>query len=230
MSVVRTRRLQSDFERLTELARRHPRIAIVQAIGAPPDRYQLRFEVRSVRLRGDAVEPATEHLVEIALPAGYPRMPPHCRMLTPVFHPNIAPHAICIGDHWSPGESLSSIVIRIAEMLGYQSYNVKSPLNGEAARWAEREMATLPLDRANMWLDESAAVAGAAAPVASSSSPPPPIPNAPPAPPRAAVSVASVEFACGGCGATLRAALGASPRVRCPRCRGVNDVPTRGRA
>src|SRR6516225_2889830 len=58
-----------------------------------------------------------------------------CRFLTPIFHPNIAPHAIGIGDHWSPGEPLWSIVARIGEMIAYQSYNTKSPLNGEAARW-----------------------------------------------------------------------------------------------
>ena len=46
------------------------------------------------------------HLVEIVLPASYPRLPPQCRMLTPIFHPNIAPHAICVGDHWSAGEPL----------------------------------------------------------------------------------------------------------------------------
>ena len=52
-----------------------------------------------------------------------------------LFHPNIAPHAICIGDHWSAGEPLVALGIRIGEMIAYQSYNTKSPLNGEAARW-----------------------------------------------------------------------------------------------
>ncbi len=28
---------------------------------------------------------------------------PPCRMLTPVFHPNVDPQKICIGDHWSAG-------------------------------------------------------------------------------------------------------------------------------
>jgi ubiquitin-protein ligase len=55
--------------------------------------------------------------VEITLPLHYPRTPPQCRMLTPIFHPNIAPHAICIGDHWSAGEPLCSIVARIGELI-----------------------------------------------------------------------------------------------------------------
>ena len=63
-------------------------------------------------------------------------------MLTPIFHPNIAPHAICIGDHWSAGEPLASIMARIGEMIAYQSYNTKSPLNGEAARWVKEKYFT----------------------------------------------------------------------------------------
>jgi hypothetical protein len=68
-------------------------------------------------------------------------------MMTPIFHPNIAPHAICIGDHWSAGESLPALLVRIAEMICLQSYNVKSPLNGDAARWVEEHVDQLPLSR-----------------------------------------------------------------------------------
>ena len=83
----------------------------------------------------------------INLPGTYPRTPPHCRAITPVFHPNIAPHSICIGDHWAAGESLVNLIVRIGEMLAYQSYNVKSPLNGDAAQWAEKNKSRLPVDR-----------------------------------------------------------------------------------
>jgi predicted Zn finger-like uncharacterized protein len=116
---------------------------------------------------------ARSHIVEIHLPRNYPRTPPQCRMLSPVFHPNIAPHAICVGDHWSPGESLQSIVARIGEMLAYQSYNVKSPLNGEAARWVAQNEDRLPLDNVSLLVEEreildvadvSVAAAGSAAP------------------------------------------------------------------
>ena len=78
-------------------------------------------------------------------------------MLTPVFHPNIAPHAICIGDHWNAGEPLWSMVARIGEMIAYQSYNTKSPLNGEAARWVESNQDKLPLDKTNFMFGRRAA-------------------------------------------------------------------------
>src|SRR5207244_3745873 len=82
-------------------------------LAPPPERYQLEFRIRGLRQTADDLSVVKSHLVEIALPLNYPRMPPQCRMLTPIFHPNIAPHAICIGDHWSPGEPLWSIVARI---------------------------------------------------------------------------------------------------------------------
>ena len=71
-------------------------------------------------------------------------------MVTPVFHPNIDPQKICIGDHWSAGQSLAHLVIRIGEMLCYQSYNVKSPLNAQAAAWAEQHVSSLPLEKIDL--------------------------------------------------------------------------------
>ena len=147
MSKVRLRRLTSDYQNLSEYVRANPRVQLVQAIGNPPEKYQLSYQINSLRKDTDPEPiPATQHMVEIVLPRDYPRTPPLCRMLTPVFHPNIAPHAICIGDHWNAGEPLWSMVSRIGEMLAYQSFNVKSPLNGEAARWVEKNMDKVPLD------------------------------------------------------------------------------------
>jgi predicted Zn finger-like uncharacterized protein len=39
-------------------------------------------------------------------------------------------------------------------MLAYQSYNVKSPLNGEAARWVEQNEDRLPLDNVSLLVEE----------------------------------------------------------------------------
>jgi ubiquitin-protein ligase len=171
MSSVRLRRLQADFEKLSAYAQRHPRVRLVQVEGTPPEKYQVEFQLRSINQNGDQFSYVNRHLVEISLPRNYPRMPPQCRMLTPVFHPNIAPHAICIGDHWNAGEPLWSMVMRIGEMLAYQSYNTKSPLNGEAARWVEENMASLPLDPVPLYVDQAdspgktAAAPGATGPV-----------------------------------------------------------------
>jgi ubiquitin-protein ligase len=158
MSTLRLRRLTADFEKLQDFVERHPRLKLLRASGDPPELYQLEYRIRSLRQVDDDLQFVGSHTVEIVLPRDYPRMPPQCRMLTPVFHPNIAPHAICVGDHWSAGEPIGSIVARIGEMLAYQSYNTKSPLNGEAARWVEQHLEELPLDRINMTVDDSAPV------------------------------------------------------------------------
>ena len=154
MSTVRLRRLQADYEKLRAFLAQQPRIRLIQAQGTPPERYQLEFQIKGLREVDEQLQTVANHMVEISLPLSYPRLPPQCRMLTPVFHPNIAPHAICIGDHWSAGEPLWSMVARIGEMIAYQSYNTKSPLNGEAARWVEANQHRLPLDRTNFVMDD----------------------------------------------------------------------------
>jgi len=149
----------ADYEAVRRLVRLHPKIDVEGVSGNPPDRYLLVLHVRSLRERGSEIEPADTHRLEITLPGGYPRDAPLFRMLTPAFHPNIAPHAVCIGDHWTAGQSLDMLVQRVGEMLAYQSYNIKSPLNGRAARWTEENLGLLPLDGEEFFLDVAEAEA-----------------------------------------------------------------------
>ena len=139
MSAVRLRRLQSDYERVSDLISRHPRLQLLRAEGQPPEKYQIEFRVRSLRQKDGELKDVVSHVVEIMLPRDYPRTPPLCRMLTPVFHPNIAPHAICIGDHWSAGEPLSGIVARIGEFSGPVLEVTKKVINSSQG---------IPLDQA----------------------------------------------------------------------------------
>lgn len=149
---VRLKRLSADEALVRSTFASHPHIRIVDAIGDPPERYRIEYHVRGLVVVDGLVTEKESHLVEVFLTLAYPRQAPQCRMLTPVFHPNIAPHAICIGDHWSAGQSLATVLVRIGEMLAFQSYNVKSPLNGAAARWAEENLAGLPIDPVDLWM------------------------------------------------------------------------------
>jgi ubiquitin-protein ligase len=147
----RLRRLQSDSETVTRLFANHPRIRLVSTDGQPPDRYQFLVQVSGLAPEGAAgFRAIQEHRIEVYLPADYPRRPPVCRMLSPVYHPNIDPQKICIGDHWSAGQSVAQLVVRIAEMICFQSYNLKSPLNAAAAAWAEKNLDRLPLERVDL--------------------------------------------------------------------------------
>ncbi|MBN1901210.1 hypothetical protein JW926_07800 [Candidatus Sumerlaeota bacterium] len=146
---VRLRRLAADYDKVRACFDKDSRIRLLETIGDPPERYQFEYLVTGLQenLVTGELKRSNIFIVEIHLPGSYPRMAPQCKMKTPSFHPNIAPHAICIGDHWAAGESLADLIIRIAEMISFQSYNLKSPLNGKAAEWVEHNRDKIPLDK-----------------------------------------------------------------------------------
>ena len=149
---LRIRRLRSDALQMASAFRDSPLIRVRNSVGDPPDAYEVEYRVRGLERgkRSDQPIVREHHLVEIQLPADYPRLPPKCKMLTPVFHPNIDPTTICVGDHWAAGERLADLVIRIGEMIAYQAYNIKSPLDAEAAMWADLHASELPIDSRNL--------------------------------------------------------------------------------
>ena len=246
MSTVRLRRLQADYEKMRDYVNRHPRLQLIQAEGTPPERYQLEYRIRSLRQVDDDLSMVKSHMVEITLPLSYPRMPPQCRMLTPIFHPNIAPHAICIGDHWSPGEPLWSIVgaDRRDDRLPELQHQEPAQRRGRAlGRPAPRRAAAGPGEhdarRRRCDRGPAAGFAGRAGAAAATMAPPPPTqaprhsrrrptaaPPVPPPIPAAASAEAERRFACPHCGsiARWRPEL-AGKQLRCPRCKTVFRCP-----
>ena len=245
---LRERRLSADAREMERFSGQDGPVVLIRREGDPPERYTLEYRVESLAVQEGEVVPRHQHRVEIFLTLAYPRQAPQCRMLTPVFHPNIAPHAISIGDHWTAGESLAALCIRIAEMLTFQSYNVKSPLNGEAAQWAEKNIARLPLEKTDFWKRLAGDAARAAEQAVRPPAPPPvlevpPLPRAlivpeqpvaplappviRPAPPGeapariipAAPAARAPEVTCPRCSAALSVSQVAShPWARCPLC------------
>ena len=142
----RIRRLENDFTQVRRAFADHPRIVLAGTEGTPPEKYTFEIRVSGLVPHGEEGFLRTDtHRAEVFLSLDYPRRPPFCRMITPVFHPNIDPQKICIGDHWSAGQSLAELVIRIGQMICFQSYNTKSPLNAKAAAWAVDNASRLPL-------------------------------------------------------------------------------------
>jgi len=231
MSAVRLRRLSADYDQLADYVHRHPRLRLIQTEGSPPERYQLEYRVRGLRQQDDEMQEVMSHLIEIHLPRNYPRTPPQCRMLTPVFHPNIAPHAICVGDHWSAGEPLWALVARVGEMITFQSYNTKSPLNGDAARWVDKNRDRLPLDPVSMLVEDPPDQ-----PPVSARPLPTPQPQPPASPPELPAAESQPESAppvrdmhsitCSGCQQPLQVPIeAAGRRVRCKTCLTVLTIP-----
>ncbi|MCL4783699.1 MAG: hypothetical protein KJZ70_11755 [Bryobacterales bacterium] len=172
MSSPRIRRLALDYETLVRRFDGWPVIRLVAQHGQPPEYYRFALSVKGLAVApgGDIVE-REEHLVEVNLSLGYPRRAPQCKILTPIFHPNFDHTTVCIGDFWAASEGLDDLIIRIGRMIAYQEYNVKSPLNGLAARWAAEHTHLLPVDAREIA---------------------PPLRAAPPPPPPSAVPASSV--------------------------------------
>ena len=148
---LRTRRLTADFRQMYEGFANFPMIKVHHTPGDPPDEYMIEYSINGLQPgKGGKPIPRDIHRVQIKLTSDYPRVGPLCKVLTPIFHPNIDPSTICIGDHWTAGERLASLVIRIGEMITYQAYNIQSPLNGEAAMWADLHRDQLPIDTRNL--------------------------------------------------------------------------------
>lgn len=147
----RIRRLMADAENLKTRLAKSPYIRIQSVQGNPPDTYIIEYRVRGIEsVQNGEIKYRDQHTLEIRLTSEYPRSQPQCRLLTPIFHPNIEPAVICIGDHWTAQECLIDLIVRIGEMITYQSYNIKSPLDGNAAMWADKNQAWLPIDNRDL--------------------------------------------------------------------------------
>jgi ubiquitin-protein ligase len=148
---MRARRLVADEAEMLRRFTVTSGIRLVHRDDSPPLAYEVEMSVVGlVRHSNGEVGESRLHRVRIDLTSEYPRTPPVCRMLTPTFHPNIDASHICVGDHWSAGEHLSDLVIRIAEMIALQAYNIRSPLDAEAAMWVDLNMDRLPIDPRSM--------------------------------------------------------------------------------
>lgn len=148
---VRTRRLMADAQQMRKLFAQDQVICLKSATGDPVEIYEIEYRLRGIEcLKRDEPVFRDAHRVQIQLTSDYPRASPICRMLTPIFHPNIDPAFICVGDHWTAGERLTDLAVRIGEMIAYQAYNIKSPLNAEAAMWADLHPQALPTDQRDL--------------------------------------------------------------------------------
>jgi ubiquitin-protein ligase/DNA-directed RNA polymerase subunit RPC12/RpoP len=149
---VRTRRLTADLRQMREAFADGSLIRIHETEGEPAEVYKIEYNIRGIEaFKGKNPVFREQHLAEIRMTRDYPRLAPACRMLTPIFHPNIDEAAICVGDHWVAGEHLTDLAVRIGQMIAYQTYNIKSPLNGEAAMWADLNPDALPIDSRDLY-------------------------------------------------------------------------------
>ena len=150
----RNRRLRADRDALRRLAGESTILAIDDpGDGVAPERWALTFRgVGLWRDDGGAVHDRHEHVVEVGLGPEYPRQRPDLLWVTPLFHPNVSANGrVCLGGystHWAPSLRLDGLCEMLWDMLRYANFDVRSPYNLLAARWAERQPgAHFPVDR-----------------------------------------------------------------------------------
>ncbi|MGE5380211.1 MAG: ubiquitin-conjugating enzyme E2 [Methylocystaceae bacterium] len=156
----RERRLAADYEQIQNYFTGHPNIIVEPVEGRPPDRYLVTYHLQGLRWDNRLQRPVENnfHQAEIYLHREYPRLKPRCLMKTEIFHPNFGDW-ICVGDYWAASETLADIIIQIGQMIQYQVYNTRSPVNTTAAHWARENGALLPIgnidlyrpDKGNSW-------------------------------------------------------------------------------
>ncbi|MFQ6097188.1 MAG: ubiquitin-conjugating enzyme E2 [Armatimonadota bacterium] len=158
---ARLRRLYADWQKIQDEFTGHPYIQVRPIAGDPPERYEVIFRVKGLRWDPNLNRPVETdyHRADIYLHQDYPREKPKCVLTTDIFHPNFGSY-ICIGDHWAAGETLVDVIIQIGEMIQYQSYNPKSPLNALAAQWARENEHLFPIGNADLYQEEVALTLG----------------------------------------------------------------------
>lgn len=150
MQSPRHNRLSVDYQELREFFDGNNFVDIQPLGPAPYERYRIIYRLPSLRV--DASSRAIESgltVVNLELPRNYPKEKPHAVAVEKVFHPNFGDY-ICIADFWTPTQKLVDIVIEIGEMLQWQKYNIRSPLNAVAAQWATKNQNLLPVGRVDL--------------------------------------------------------------------------------
>ena len=150
MSDQRKKRLQNEYKRLVAALEGNEFVEILETKGDPPNQYSIAYNFKGTTFDPSTGEPSytTHHEVEITLFREYPTDPPYCKAETPIFHPNISVSELWVADEgsWSPEKTVLDVVKQVGRMISYQDYDLSSPLNKDAAKWAKENESAFPLD------------------------------------------------------------------------------------
>lgn len=139
------RRLASDYESVRARYSGHDHVVVRPLGGQPPTEYEVTYLLKGLTREGDRPRVSGKHVCVIRLGVDYPRSAPFVEAVTPLFHPNVAGH-YCVGDVWTPAESIADVIGRIGEMIQWRAFNVNSALNADAALYATAHPELFPLD------------------------------------------------------------------------------------
>lgn len=142
-----------DFLTPEDFEQRYPGIA--------PAKYLVLYFCSGLeRAEDGTIREVTQHAMEVIYGWHYPGERPHFIWLTPIWHPNFRGAYICIeGRPFAAGLTLAQIVPEVGRMIQYQNYNIKDPLNRDAADWAHERDHLFPVDERDI-LDSRRLIGG----------------------------------------------------------------------
>lgn len=159
----RLRRLTMDEVQIRDELVGHACITVEPYGVSPPEVYVITYQIRGVMLDVSGQQPVVHerHVAHLYLGATYPRDKPMFLMQTPIFHPNFGARvgdAVCVGDEWTPAQPLVDLILKVGDMIQYREYNVKAPLNSDAARWVRHveSHGFFPIGNVPLWEPEVA--------------------------------------------------------------------------
>ncbi len=140
MQDPRIGRLIGAYNRLVELEAKCNNMFKFRVLNNRYSAYAIEFHgIEGFYMEGGHIKKRNNHRVEVHIPAEFPLKMPKAKWITPIFHPNIASNGdVCIGTRWTPMKGLDEIIIEIANMIQFVSYELKDPYNYAAKRWVEQ--------------------------------------------------------------------------------------------
>lgn len=151
------RRLEADYHTMLDLQSRSDIIKFKIGDSVPTNMYIVTYECRGVMLNPDTQQPCItiNHEAVIYLHSDYPSQKPQLKWMTPIFHPNIngLNGSVCI-QYWTPSMTIADLVIMLGNMVRYANYDIHSPLDTKAARWAKENEHRFPVDSRELCTSE----------------------------------------------------------------------------
>lgn len=139
MTTAIHKRREEDVKKIEKIASQYQGIIeLLGVTGNPISNIRLRLNVPTAKNQNYPDEVQKYSDIKVSLTARYPFEPPKVEVLTPVWNPNIyTSGVICLGTKWLPTQGLDLLLLRIIQLLAYDSLiiNTQSPANSQACSW-----------------------------------------------------------------------------------------------
>jgi ubiquitin-protein ligase len=137
----RTIRLAKEYEEM-KAYKRDSSILDFEVSGDPPDRYLITFHGNSLVPGGKGGEGVTigkKQQVLLTLGGDYPRSRPDIDWKTPIVHPNISTHSVCLGNYANSWTPYFRLVDLIEILWDYARLAILNPEGGYRQQYGQKE-------------------------------------------------------------------------------------------